>query len=47
MEVFANLKTDSIKNLACSHFFNISVNTTNFRTSTTAHKILGDFYLLV
>ena len=39
-EVLANLKTDSNKNLAPSHFFNISLNTNNFRRTATAHKIV-------
>ena len=42
-DVSANLKTDSNKNLARSHFFNISFNTTNFRRTTTAHKIVWDY----
>ena len=41
-KVLGNLKTDSNKNLVRSHFFNISFNTTNFRLTTTTHKILQD-----
>ena len=42
-EVLANLKTNSKNNVACSHFFNIGLNTINFRRITTPHKILWDF----
>ena len=41
-EVLANLKTDSNKNLARSHFFNIHFNTTDFKRTTTPHKILQE-----
>ena len=46
-EVLAYLKTDSNKKLACSHFFNVSFNTTNFRRTATAYKILTDFFYLL
>ena len=39
-EVLAKLKTDSNKNLARSHFFDIRLNTNNFRRTTTSHKIV-------
>ena len=39
-EVLAKLKTDSNKNLARSHFFDIRLNINNFRRTTTPHKIV-------
>ena len=39
-EVLANLDTDSNKNLACSHVFNVSFNTTNLVRTTTLSKTL-------
>ena len=46
-ELLANLKTDSNKNLARSHFFNISLNTNNFRRTPTPHKIFSDLFHLL
>ena len=45
MEVSANLRTDSNKNLARSHFFNIRFNTANVRITKTPHKILTTFFI--
>ena len=42
-EVLAKLKTDFNKNLAYTDFFNISLNTTNFRRTTLPHNKLWDF----
>ena len=46
-EDLANLKTDFNKNLADTDFFNISLNTTNFRRTTSSHKKLWDFFHLL
>ena len=39
-EVLTNLKTDFNKNLAYTDFFNISLNTINFRRTTSPYKKL-------
>ena len=39
-EVLGNLKPDSNKNLACSHFFNISLNINIFRRTATPNKLV-------
>ena len=46
-KVLENLKTDFNKNLAYTNFFSISLNTTNFRRTTTPHKKLWDFFHLL
>ena len=46
-KVLENLKTDFNKNLAYTNFFSISLNSTNFRRTTTPHKKLWDFFHLL
>ena len=44
-EVLVNLKIHLVKNLARSHFFNISFNSAIFKRTAIPHKILWDLFI--
>ena len=44
-KALVDLKADSNKNLAYSHFFNLSFNATNIRRTTMTHKIARDSFI--